>query len=318
MVKLKARDRDIIAVGEAVAGVVSPEVGRAYRHWSHQIGFTASHVREIALFQQDDPRFRRHAPEVLATMSDDTSGSWMVIEEFIDDARLLDSADHPHQWTDRDIASALFGLARLQSIWLGREPELRETPWIGHVHSADSMTAMTDLWVALADHAAPLLSSWTDPDLVPLHRRLAHSISTWWPLHEGTPSTLIHNDFNPRNVCVRGADSRLCAYDWELATIGAPQRDLAEFLCFVLTPDTAGAEVDRWIERHRVALSRETGAALDPFAWRRGFEGALCDLLVNRLAIYAMVHRVRPQSYLPRVVRTWREIYRHVVPQEAA
>ena len=51
-------------------------------------------------------------------------------------------------------------------------------------------------------------------------------------------SALIHNDFNPRNLALRREVGgwRLCAYDWELATIGVPQHDCAEFLCFVLPP----------------------------------------------------------------------------------
>jgi hydroxymethylglutaryl-CoA reductase (NADPH) len=101
---------------------------------------------------------------------------------------------------------------------------------------------------------------------------------------------------------------RLCAYDWELATLGAPQRDLAEFLCFVLT-DATTADAGRWIEHHRVALERASGTTIDAVRWTGGFRSALYDVLINRLAMYAMVHRVRRQSFLPRVVRTWRCLY---------
>jgi len=31
----------------------------------------------------------------------------------------------------------------------------------------------------------------------------------------------------------------MCIYDWELARIDVPQHDLAEFLAFVLQPDTS-------------------------------------------------------------------------------
>ena len=78
------------------------------------------------------------------------------------------------------------------------------------------------------------------------------------------PQTMIHNDCNPRNICLRlpvanssGIDRDLegqpvlqlpdvpysdprtmCIYDWELATIDVPQHDVAEFLSFVLQPST--------------------------------------------------------------------------------
>ena len=82
------------------------------------------------------------------------------------------------------------------------------------------------------------------------------------------PQTMIHNDCNPRNICLRlplanslskdrdlkGLDfssvpypdlRTLCIYDWELATIDVPQRDVAEFLSFVLMPSTP---LSVWIE----------------------------------------------------------------------
>ena len=310
--KIKALDQDVIATGEALADVVDPSVGRAYLLWSDRLGFAASHAREIAIYRQTDLRFVAHVPPVLATVSDDAAGVWMVIQECVRDARLIDSAKQAGAWTPADIAAAIQGLARLQAIWFAREPELERLPWIGHVQSAKSASEMTELWTALARHAAPFFSSWADPDLAGIHQRLVTNIAEWWPVLESSPRTLIHHDFNTRNVCLRGADRRLCAYDWELATIGVPQRDLAEFLCFALTPDVSAEEAAHWIRLHREALVRETEGELDPCAWVDGFRAALSDLLINRLSIYAMVHRIRPQSFLPRVVRTWRELWRHL------
>jgi len=77
------------------------------------------------------------------------------------------------------------------------------------------------------------------------------SSDAMWKIFDSFPQTLIHNDCNPRNICIRKADSpqstggshddprRMCIYDWELARIDVPQHDLAEFLAFVLQPDTS-------------------------------------------------------------------------------
>ena len=102
-----------------------------------------------------------------------------------------------------------------------------------------------------------------------------------------------------------GSAQRLCAYDWELATIGAPQRDLAEFLCFVLAPETAADDAANWIQRYRGLLEEQTSVIIDPIEWEEGLRAALCDFIVDRLAMYAMIHRFRPQAFLPRVMRTW-------------
>jgi hypothetical protein len=36
---------------------------------------------------------------------------------------------------------------------------------------------------------------------------------------------------------------------------------------------------------------------------------ALSEVLVARLAFYALIDRVRPQPFLPRVVRTWLRLH---------
>ena len=78
---------------------------------------------------------------------------------------------------------------------------------------------------------------------------------------DAAPQTMIHNDCNPRNICLRKVaqtpkghvastgcpyeDQRcLCIYDWELATINVPQHDLVEFLAFTLPPSTS---LEKWL-----------------------------------------------------------------------
>lgn len=317
-IKIKALASDVMAVGEALADLVDPSVGHAYRRHIERVGFVASDAREIAVYRQSDPRITKHLPHVLGTVADKPSGTWVAVLEDVRGAALVDSVDRPEDWGHAEIAAASDGLAALHAVWLGRDDELLVQPWIGHVPTACAVGDMTDLWTALADHAAPHFAAWADPDIAQIHQRLVAGATDWWRPLDAGPRTLIHHDFNPRNVCLRstlkgwsGADGerlRLCAYDWELATLGAPQRDLAEFLCFVLT-DATTADAGRWIEHHRVALERASGTAIDAEGWTRGFRSALYDVLINRLAMYTVVHRVRRQSFLPRVVRTWRRLY---------
>ena len=91
--------------------------------------------------------------------------------------------------------------------------------------------------------------------------------------------------------------------DWELAAMGLPQRDLAECLAFMLPERASREQISRQLEQHRGALERETGIEIRRDEWDHGFRAALCDFLVDRLASYAMVDRVRRQAFLPRVAR---------------
>jgi thioester reductase-like protein len=319
IVKSKPRDSEVIDAGEALAHICDPAVGAAYTRWRDRLGMTGSHVRELAIYSQTDPRFVAHAPQVLAAVAEPDTDTWLVVLEQIADASLMDAVDRPEAWTRSSLAAAVDGLAALHAIWYERDRELAAASWIGTVPTTRAMSDMTDLWVALANHAEPAFSSWTNAEITSIQRGLIRTVERWWPSLEHASRTLIHHDFNSRNICIRGTgpSSRLCAYDWELATLGAPQRDLAELLCFVLSPNAEREEAQVWIDRHRAQLSRETERQIDAAVWETGFRAALCDVLINRLATYALIHRVRPQRFLPRIVRTWRRLHQ-LFPLEAA
>lgn len=311
VVKIKASDRDTIEVGAALARIVDARIGEAYGRWSERIGFVGSHVRELAIYEQQDVRFRRHTPGVLGVLSSPADGTWTVVLETIGKDILADSVDRPAAWNGASLDCAIRGLAALQAIWYGRESALRRQPWIGYVPCTADIAGMSDLWHAIAAHASPRFSAWADPSVASIQRRLIDRVDRWWPQLEKQPRTLIHNDFNPRNICLRRCTGgrRLTAYDWELACVGLPQRDLVELLCFVLPADASDDDIDRWSERHRVRLEQETSSCIDRSDWTEGFRSALYDFMLNRLPMYAVVNRVRQQAFLPRVVRTWRRLY---------
>ncbi|MFM6935328.1 MAG: phosphotransferase [Flavobacteriales bacterium] len=61
--------------------------------------------------------------------------------------------------------------------------------------------------------------------------------------------TLVHTDFNPRNVALR-SDGNPCFYDWELATLNIPQRDVFEFLAFTFEADFSMEELRTILRQH--------------------------------------------------------------------
>ncbi len=313
IVKVKPDDREVLEVAERVAALCAAPLGHAFRRHKRRTALAGCHVREIAIYQQSDERFRRHTPIVYGTVRDDERSIWLVVLEKLRAMELMNTADDVSGWRRAHIEAAVRGLAELQAIWYRREAELLRQPWLRPVFSVRAMVELTDLWAALADHAGRYFSRWCGPAVIALQRELIARIDDWWRDLDTLPRTLIHNDFNPRNVAFRRARAghRLCVYDWELATLGVPQHDLAELLCFVLPASASGQEIAYYLEAHRRALERASDDAIDAGSWRLGFHRSLCNLLVNRLPMYTMVHAFRPQRFLPRVLRTWRTLYAH-------
>jgi aminoglycoside phosphotransferase (APT) family kinase protein len=177
--------------------------------------------------------------------------------------------------------------------------------------TAGAMSEMTDLWRALADYSRRYFAAWIGAAGQKLILEWISNVEQWWRVLEKMPQTLIHNDFNPRNIAFRREEGRLrlCAYDWELACCGIPQHDLAELLCFVLTPEASKADLFHYIHVHRRALQRASGRTIDDQEWLLGFQLSLRDLIVNRFPLYCLIHPFRHQPFLERVIRTWRRLH---------
>jgi hypothetical protein len=305
MVKLKPRDCEVLEVAESIAHLCSNRLGNAYTEFRNDMEFVRCDLRESAVYGQRDARFRNHAP-VYHGSSKNT-----LIIEYLSDVVLKDSADDISGWSCQCIESAIEGAAALHSIWLGRTAELLENKTLGPAIVSTDTTKMTPFWHALADHALPFFTTWTGSNIENVQNYAIANLVEHNRIVSGLPATLIHNDFNPRNIALRNSAGRLrlCAYDWEMAKIGLPQHDLAEFLCFVLTCEVSKAEVLALIELHRSTLEKKCGVSLDRDAWLIGFRLSLLDLLINRFAMYVMVHRFRKQAFLKRVMKSWYRLY---------
>jgi hydroxymethylglutaryl-CoA reductase (NADPH) len=311
-VKAKSEDACTIDVAEALGALASPTLGETVKRFRVDLGLTRSHLRELAVYALENDALRRHMPRALLIERDDARDRWLLGLEWIDDAILMNATD-ASQWSSDAIDAAVTGLAQIHSAFFGRVAGLAEQPWLAPRRDRAKRVEMTPLWAALASHAHDHSAAWSDARVRRIHQRLVGDVGSWAHALDGATHTLIHNDFNPRNIAIRAGSGalQLCAFDWELAAIGAPQRDLAELLCFVLPPNASLATIAHWIDRHRVELAKHTATEISRSDWETGFSAALCDFLVDRLAMYAMVDRVRPQRFVPRVVRSWLNIFRH-------
>jgi NADP-dependent 3-hydroxy-3-methylglutaryl-CoA reductase len=310
IVKVKPLDKEVILMINSMASMCGPKLASKYREFQERTGFLGCHTRELEIYKQSDPRFTNHMPTFFEAYQNDEREAYVLVIEQLENMELLDTADDPSGWDKDKIETALSGAASFHSVWYGREKQLIEQPWLGEVQSTKSMTEMIPLWEALGVHAAEEFPEWITQQDLALYRQLINSIPSWWADIEKMPRTLIHNDFNPRNICLRknGDELRLCAYDWELATLHLPQHDLAELLCFVLSSNSSKNEIDHYIEYHRQALQEASGQKIETKQWRTGYLYSLYDLAVNRVAQYIMAHTFRHYSFMERVVKTMQHL----------
>jgi NADP-dependent 3-hydroxy-3-methylglutaryl-CoA reductase len=311
MVKVKPTSADVVLAARSIATLCGTRVSEAFTRHARYTGLDTCDVRELAICRQAAPKLTMHMPRIHDVVEDRSRETFILVTELLHNVVLRDSADDGAGWDREHIEAALRGVAAVHSVWLGREAELSVQPWIGTVPTAHGMTESAPLWAALTEHAAQEFPAWYSSLALERSREIIRRIPQWWGALERHPRTLIHNDFNPRNICLRpdGAGHRLCAYDWELATLHVPQHDLAELLVYVLTAeDVSRDSVDHYVEYHRRALEREAECRLPADAWREGFRLALWDLAIHRIPLSIMAHTIREYRFIERVHRTLQQL----------
>jgi hydroxymethylglutaryl-CoA reductase (NADPH) len=311
---VKPLDDEVVLMVNSLANMCGGTLAGYYAKFKDRMGFNACHRREIGVYAQKDERFRRHVPGIFGLLRDDKREAYIVIMERLKDMVLMDSANDPSGWTQAHVETVLRGIAQVHSIWLGREEELLAQEWLGPVMTASDMVEMTGLWESLKIHATEEFPEQLTRRDLQFYLKIVRSLDSWWPELEAMPRTLIHNDFNPRNVALRpdGDGHRLCAYDWELSTLQVPQHDVAEFLCFTLPLDATRADLEHYVDVHRRALQEASGQELDPAMCFRAFELSAYDLLVNRFALYMMAHTFRQYPFMEHVTARTRHLIERI------
>lgn len=306
VVKAKARDVVLHDLLAQVADGCDPALGRAVRAHPQALGLRRSHLREAALYLSAPASLVAVMPRCYGVSEDVERGRWSVAMAHLEDAGFRDGA----RWPVGAVEAAISAAASIHGAWYGHAEALQSRPWAAPEIGAREAGGMAPLWNALADFSAPAFEAWGGAEVVRAQRAFIADIERWWDALARMPRTLIHNDFNSRNIALHADDPRrVTVLDWELARIGVPQHDLAELLCFTL-PASAGMDaVAGWLELHRRRLAARARVEIDPATWRRGFQLALRQLLVERLPLYAVIHRFKPQPFLPRVVRNWSRLH---------
>jgi hydroxymethylglutaryl-CoA reductase (NADPH) len=314
MVKSKPVDKEVILMINTMANMCGGRLASNFARFKEDVGFKNCHVKELEISKFSDPRFTGISPKTWAVVMSDEREQFVLVSELLkDNITHMDTADDTSCWRADHITAALKGIAGFHAIHYGQGEQLKAKPWLSDYQSAQKMESMKELWYALAFHAVQEFPEWYKREHFEFHQNLVENIGAWWGRLDSMPKTLVHNDFNPRNVCLRRSGDKftLCTYDWELATIHLPQHDLAEFLIFALDDSCTPTLVNEYVEMHRKFLEEQTKKTINPSEWMEGFKLCLRDLYVNRISMYIMAHTFRHYGFMERVFKTLHKLTTH-------
>ena len=204
---------------------------------------------------------------------------------------LMDSENTPQLWKEEQICTAIEAITAIHNLFITK-PDLLEGMDIQEFHVDRS----TPLYLKMID----LLCTENKSDQFEcLYDYLDDLLVVSYP--EGIRKTLIHNDYNPRNVALR-KNGEICIYDWELAVFHYPHRDVVEMLSFTLNDGFEATELMNYLRFH-YNLAKDAHPDCEWEGWKKGYILALKEYLISRVSFYKTAEILMKLKFVDRIYK---------------
>ncbi|MBC8145713.1 MAG: phosphotransferase [bacterium] len=294
LLKIKPLDREVIEGLHFMAAAVNTELADLIYEYRASLEYTDCHTKEIAIYEilhECDVPF---IPFFHGKRVDHDREIYLFVQELLDAQSLThyNSENSPQLWDEPSIRAVVSAITHIH--------RLLATAASDHAFALPRFetSSARALYAKLIDLAADYHSGLiTTGDAARMHGFLDELANDYDDL--GITTTIIHNDFNPRNLAVR-RDGTPCVYDWELCVTGIPHRDIVEFLCFSLEEGYAAHALSTYLAHH-YSLYADDPMRPSWHAWRRGYEHAVKEFLVARVSFYLVGDIVTHFEFAPRI-----------------
>lgn len=301
MVKIKATDHEIINATEILAKLCSDELGKAAVELRQYSPFQKSHTRELLIACSGIASYNKIAPRTFFTVQNTEQKLFLLAQEYLLNVKLINTAVQPDQWSYDDILSVVKQLAHFHASHLDKIDELEKNPELFESlldeRQGRSLLNSKDFCLKAAEFSTLENPDWfTDDDMI-FHRVELNKIETESEFLKKHPMTFIHNDCNLRNIAVR-QNNDLVLYDWELAGLGLPQRDVFEFLASVLRQGESEKVVLDLIQIYKGELESASGIEIEDELFWSGINWAAKELILLRYVLYMIPHSQKELKFL--------------------
>jgi hypothetical protein len=211
------RIRGLRVTCESIAGESQYDLVVKEPHNSTRAGTIGAGRKEVAFYTYLGDQIPLRIPRMWAS---NTGGEWLVLES-------LASEREPDQWTAGDYRLAAEKLAAMHDRFWGLGEDLSSFKWLGRSLEVESYIYIKAAAEALGQISTipPISIFKQDPELITTLQTLVNQADQILAALCKIPSTLIHGDYWPGNLCIC-SDQELGAYDWQGAEIGPGILDL--------------------------------------------------------------------------------------------
>ncbi len=303
VLKLKHSDNELLKNGHRIAKLSGDDnLPGLFTAQAQIFGFENSSIREIEFYSRLYADFEQFCPKIFGTKIDTSNDLYAVLMEDLTNTSHLNTVDTPSLWTDQDIKFVLSDMAIMHSIFFKKAEAIPKKLNIPRLDEKSGQRA-ANLLDSLTNYNAHQHPSFISEELQGIYLRFIDSIGENISIMKQFPMTLVHNDFNPRNLCLRNQDTnkRLVLYDWELVSNQNPQVDLVEFLIYVLPENYDMQKFYGHIEYYRKNLNNHVKEIIPKQDFIHILYMNALYLATTRYNLYLLAHNILGFKFLNRV-----------------
>lgn len=289
LIKSKPLDSEVIKGLHYMAANIDIELADLINKHQASLEYINCHLKEIEIYRFLSNENELIAPKLFGTFSNHKREAYLLFIERLNskDLTLFNSENSPQDWSQSDIEKV---------IDVGASFHEKSMHLNSEIFSDFEIKTALPLYKKLID----LMVHKSESDEERDRHYALFSFLEDLKVKPILPKTLIHNDFNPRNIAIRNTGNPV-VYDWELAVLNYPHRDIIEFLCFVLPSDVSEEVLMHYLEYH---FTLRSDKKIDWDVWKTGYLYAVKEFLVTRVSFYSVGSILLKYEFVDRLLKT--------------
>lgn len=295
LIKSKALDSEVIKGLHLISASIDTQLSDLINAHQHSLEFHNSHLKEILVYDHLQRKGFSAMPTFYGQWIQPQRDIYLILQEWIEtqDMDLVNAENNTEVWTEELITRCLDEVSVAHTLLNDIDSKL-----FAHFQPSQALPLYNKLMDILIHECA-------DNSQKASLLRIKESLPNLHLESEFVASqkTIIHNDFNPRNVIIRNGGNP-CIYDWELAVVDFPQRDILEFLSFVLPADFDDQTFWNYIKGHFEKM-QTTQSSTDILTWTsylKACKVALKTYICCRVSFYEVSGIVAKYDFSQRIL----------------
>jgi len=290
IIRSKALDLDVIRGLHTIASSIDTKLADLIFQYKDRIEYRHCHAKDVYLNNWLQEQCYPYFPVCFGSLVDENREIFLIFQEYLENARfrLRNSENHPESWTESDVQKTIEAITLFHKNAEGIEQSVFPVykPW-----EAEELYARM-LQIILQETNKNL-----NPESIRYLLEVLPELERAAKCQTIRP-TIIHNDFNPRNIMMRSTGEPVI-YDWELAVIDLPSRDILEFLSFILSPEFTKAELMKYLTFHRSFYPEYSVED-----WKQAYLYSMQVYLITRISFYEVSAILANYEFSSRVCKT--------------